>query len=130
MIFLISLLLFFALTDILYMRIPNIVMLPALAIAGIMTGNWLWMAVMALFGALLVSREYWCGGDAKLLALVGAFLTWQAIVVGIGAIALIKAYRHVFSRQGRLPVAPFMAVSTLVITGISQIWQLCQNVAP
>lgn len=130
MTFLIILLLFFTATDILYMRIPNIVILPALVIAGFMTGNWLWMAVMALTGALLVNRNYWCGGDAKLLAFIGAFLTWQTPIVLIGTIALTKAYRRVSSRQGRLPVAPFMAISTLVIMGLVTIRQWCLKVIP
>jgi len=116
MIFLIVLLLFFSLTDYLWFTIPNIVIIPALVIAGIITGNWLWMAVAGLVGALLYNRKVWCGGDVKLLALVGAFMAWQAIVVVVCTIALIKAYRRGYSRQGKkLPCAPFIAISCGVV---------------
>ena len=131
MIFFIILLLFFTLTDILYMKIPNIVMIPALIIGCIFTGNWLWMLSFALIGALLVNRNYWCGGDAKLLALIAVFLGGWASMVGLGAISLIWAYRRVKQTYKQpLPVAPWLALSAFVTIGISRVLAMALKLAP
>ena len=117
----ITLMSIFTITDLVWRKIPNIVILPAIILGCFLTGNWLWMIVMFLIGAILFNHGVWCGGDVKLLALVGAFVGIWALGIGLLTIVAIKAHRSINSRQKAvsLPVAPFMLVSVCLILIIS-----------
>ena len=114
----IALMVVFAITDYKWRWIPNIVIFPALILGCVFTGNWLWMIVMFLIGALLFNRNYWCGGDVKLLALVGAFVGIWALGIGLLAIVALKAYRGINKGCFTLPYAPFFLFSSVVIIAI------------
>lgn len=113
--FFIGILILLATTDHLTFWIPNAIILPAILMGAYLTHNWLWMGIMFLMGTVLFARHLWAGGDVKLLALIGAFLGWQALVVGgCVIIALIRAKRR---NQGqKIAVAPyFLLFSVLAI---------------
>ena len=55
------------------------------------------------------------GGDAKLMATVGAFLGWIPVVfVAFGAWILCRIFR-IFHRQRAVPYAPFIGIATLLV---------------
>ncbi len=89
------------------------------SIAGIVAGGGS-LFLVAWGYHLLTGREGMGGGDIKLLAMIGAFLGWQAIpvviflsavtgsIVGIVALALRGANRHT-----AIPYGPFLAGGAL-----------------
>lgn len=109
----------FAILDIHIRMIPNIAVLPAIAVGIYLTGNWLPALIMFSLGAFIYSKEIWRGGDVKLLTMIGAFIGYPAIAVLIVTFALIKLFRTLRDYRLALPVVPFMFVATIVTTGIT-----------
>ena len=118
---LLAILLCFAILDIRTRMIPNIVVLPTIALGIYLTGNWLGALMMFFLGALLYSKNIWRGGDVKLLTMVGAFIGLPAVFVLIGTFALIYLFRIFRDYHLALPVAPFMFVATIGITSLLSI---------
>ena len=104
---------FFCFTDILYYVIPNWVVLPAIIIGGILTGNWIPAIIMFLIGALLFKKEKMAGGDVKLMAMAGAFLGMWALPAFIVSRLLVYSYRCIKKYNGVLPYAPFIGISCI-----------------
>lgn len=100
-------------TDIRYLTIPNIIVLPAIALGGLLTGNWLMATVMFLVGVLLYRRGKVYGGDVKLLTMVGVFLGLWAIPTFILAKIFIFIVRKLMNYDGVLPYAPFVTLASL-----------------
>jgi len=123
--------------DIMHTIIPNAITLPGIvvglatslwltpvglgnAILGILFGGGLFL-LMAVLSVLILNREGMGGGDIKLIAMIGAFLGWHAVLVTIflgaalGAcvgIVLILLRRQ--ARKEPVPFGPFLATGALL----------------
>ena len=104
---------FFCFTDMMYYIIPNWVILPAIVLGGILTGNWLPTIMMFLVGALLFKQEKLCGGDVKLMAMTGAFLGIWALPTFILSKCFVWLYRIIKKEDGVLPFTPFITISCI-----------------
>lgn len=85
------------------------------SVVGILVGGGLFVAVIVL------SRGGMGGGDLKLGAMLGAFLGWQALLVGLfvavmlgglSAVALLASRR--LARKDAIPFGPFLALGGTV----------------
>jgi len=81
------------------------------AVAGILLGSGLFVAV------IVVSRGGMGGGDLKLGAMLGAFLGWQALLVGLfiavmlgGMLAVVLLASRRVARKDAIPFGPFLAI--------------------
>lgn len=123
--------------DIVHMIIPDAITLPGIvlglgssawltsvglgkALGGVLLGGGLFL-LMAVLSVLILHREGMGGGDIKLIAMIGAFLGWPAVLVTIflgaalGAavgIGLMLVQRK--RRQEPLPFGPFLAIGALL----------------
>lgn len=113
--------------------LPNLMILPLIAISVVITGNWQWALIMFGVGAGLFGFSWECpkchhveshahqyslhrGGDVKLFALIGALAGWKAIPICLVGYLLLFIYRtlnHVFSNG--VPVTPFMLLPFSVL---------------
>jgi leader peptidase (prepilin peptidase)/N-methyltransferase len=112
--------------------IPDAITLPGI-LAGLLASLWLTPVgiVNALVGMLLGGGLFLCiallsrggmgGGDIKLIAMIGAFLGWQAVLVTIFLSALSGALvglsLMLLKKKGRkdpVPFGPFLALGALV----------------
>ncbi len=100
-------------TDISYYFIPNWIVLPGIFLGIILTGHWDAALVMFFVGALFFSKNKLCGGDVKLLAMLGAFIGMKAIFAFILAKGLIYIYRRIMNTQGMLPYTPFLGLASI-----------------
>lgn len=82
--------------------------IPAILIACLITHYWLVTLVMFMIGAFMFYEKVLGGGDVKLLAMVGAFVGFNAIIIFIISRVLIAAYRMLRHDNGCLPYAPFL----------------------
>jgi leader peptidase (prepilin peptidase)/N-methyltransferase len=122
--------------DLDYQIIPDAISLPGIAVgfaAALLLGSPDWMASLIgilLGGGLLwavaegyhrlTGREGMGGGDIKLLAMIGAFLGWQAVPVTlmIGSLAgtvigvALMAFQR-GDRQTAIPFGPFLAIGAV-----------------
>jgi leader peptidase (prepilin peptidase)/N-methyltransferase len=96
------------------------------SLIGILTGGGLLYAV-ALFYALLRKIDGMGGGDIKLLAMIGAWLGWQALPFVIlmssitGSITGIIAMRsQKKGGQTRIPFGPFLSLAALAYVFFSE----------
>jgi leader peptidase (prepilin peptidase) / N-methyltransferase len=85
------------------------------AMVGLCLGGGLFLLIAVL------SRGGMGGGDIKLIAMIGAFLGWQAVLVTIlfGAFlgALVGLSLIVMKKKGRkdpVPFGPFLAIGALI----------------
>lgn len=123
--------------DIAYTIIPDAITLPGImvgictslwltpvgvgnAVLGILVGGGLFL-LMAVLSVAILQREGMGGGDIKLIAMIGAFLGWHAVLVTIflGAVlgALVGTALILLRRQGRkepVPFGPFLAIGALL----------------
>lgn len=129
-IILLLILLCFAILDIRTRMIPNIVVLPAIALGIYLTGHWLGALMMFFLGALIYSKNIWRGGDVKLLTMVGAFIGLPAVFVLIGTFILIYLFRFFRDYHLALPVAPFVLIATLATQGITSLLTFVRILAP
>ena len=90
------------------------------AALGILVGGGLFLLI-AVLSVVILQREGMGGGDIKLIAMIGAFLGWHAVLVTIflGAVlgALVGTVLMLLRRQGRkepIPFGPFLAVGALL----------------
>lgn len=90
------------------------------SIIGAVLGIWIFDAI-ALFGSLALGQAAMGAGDAKLAAMLGAWLGWKYLLlagflacaagafIGGGAIAL-----GILSRRQKMPFGPFLALGGLI----------------
>jgi len=109
----ISIMVVLSLLDIEYYYIPNAIVLPAILVGGLLTGNWIMAVVMFLVGVLFYNCKKICGGDVKLLAMVGAFLGVWALPAFLLSKLLIRIVRDARDYDGALPYTPFISVASL-----------------
>lgn len=110
--------------------VPNLIVLPAIAMGVYLTKNWQAMGIMFLIGMALfgfswkcphcgfIERHwtpfsFWRGGDVKLMALLGAFLGFKAALVLLFTLFLILIYRWRRNTREALPVTPFAFIAML-----------------
>jgi leader peptidase (prepilin peptidase) / N-methyltransferase len=105
-------------TDMKHLTISNWVVLPAIIIGVAMTGYWLTALIMGWIGIWLYKRERICGGDVKLLAMLGAFLSWKAFFVFALSRGLVYLYRKIKNYNGLLPYTPFVAGACVLLLWI------------
>jgi len=93
------------------------------AILGVVLGGGLFL-LMAILSVMILKREGMGGGDIKLIAMLGAFLGWHAVLVTIFLAAVLGAcvgLTLILLRcQGRrepLPFGPFLALGALLAMG-------------
>ena len=93
------------------------------AILGVVLGGGLFL-LMAILSVMILKREGMGGGDIKLIAMLGAFLGWHAVLVTIFLAAVLGAcvgLSLILLRcQGRrepLPFGPFLALGALLAMG-------------
>ena len=133
-----SILLVVAMIDFDHLMIPDVISLPGIVIGffasafivqvgwlgsllGIVLGGGiLW--ILAILSPYLFGKEGLGGGDIKLMAMIGAFLGWQAVVmilflasfagavVGVG----LMAFRRI-ERGQYLPFGPFLAAGAVAL---------------
>ena len=106
-------LLILTIIDHLYFKIPNIIVLPAIALGIYLTRNWLSALIMFLVTAYIYKNEWWRGGDVKLMCLIGAFLGFKAIYVLLGTLFLISTHRWRTKSKEALAVTPFSLLASL-----------------
>ncbi len=103
------------------------------AIAGSMLGLWLFDAITTV-GSIAFGKAVMGGGDAKLAAMMGAWLGWRylllagfiacviGVLVGVSTIVLTRhGSRHKVGNPGKFASAA-MAASTSLRTGLPQKW--------
>jgi leader peptidase (prepilin peptidase)/N-methyltransferase len=90
------------------------------AIMGVILGGGLFL-LMAVLSVVILQREGMGGGDIKLIAMLGAFLGWHAVLVTIFLAAVLGAgvglALILLRRKGRrepLPFGPFLALGALL----------------
>ncbi len=90
------------------------------ALLGVVLGGGLFL-LMAILSVVILQREGMGGGDIKLIAMLGAFLGWQAVLVTIFLAAVLGAgvglTLILIRRKGRrepLPFGPFLALGALL----------------
>ena len=90
------------------------------AVLGIVLGGGLFL-LMAVLSVVILQREGMGGGDIKLIAMLGAFLGWHAVLVTIFLAAVLGAgvglALILLRRKGRrepLPFGPFLALGALL----------------
>ena len=111
-------------TDLAFFRIPNSVVLPGILIGCLFTGYWIQMMAMFFLASLLYRHKFWCGGDVKLMALIGAFLGNIAFPIFALTVVVLKIVRMFYN--GRIAVAPYAAyISLFVIEATILIKQWC-----
>ncbi len=154
---LLVILLCFAILDILYKKIPNILVLP-LIIIGIyfIHSNFVPALIMLAIGASLfgyinqcphcktelicpkcgyVERHitplsFWRAGDIKMVTCIGAFIGFMAIPVFLISLILNKIFRRITRNNEPLAYAPFLFVSTVITQGTIGLLQLCGMKTP
>jgi len=90
------------------------------SISGLLLGGGV-LLLLAWVSPYLFGKEGMGGGDIKLLAMIGAFLGWQAVILTmlIGAIVgatvgvSLMAF-HILRRDQYLPFGPFLAFGAIV----------------
>lgn len=104
---------FFCFTDILFYKISNWVILPAIIFGGLLIGNWIPAIIMFLIGALLFNKEKMAGGDVKLMMMTGVFLGVWALPAFILSRCFVWIYRIIKKENGVLPYTPFISVGCI-----------------
>jgi leader peptidase (prepilin peptidase) / N-methyltransferase len=96
-----------------------------LAVFGAVVGIWLFDAI-AFTGKIIFQKQAMGGGDAKLAAMMGAWLGWKSlllasflacvagVVVEGGAMLLIKKSRKAQKWGKKIPFGPFLALGSLI----------------
>lgn len=107
------LLLILTCTDIKRYYVPNIVVLPGIALGIYLTGNWLSPIIMFCIGAWLFQTKRIEGGDVKVFAMIGAFIEYKALPMLIIAYTLTYFYRRVYNIRTNLPFMPFLTIASL-----------------
>jgi leader peptidase (prepilin peptidase)/N-methyltransferase len=118
--------------DLRHQIIPDVITLPGIGVGLVASVaadrvSWLQSAVGILVGGglfvlvIVLSRGGMGGGDLKLGAMLGAFLGWQALLVGLfvavmlgglSAVALLASRR--LARKDAIPFGPFLALGGAV----------------
>jgi leader peptidase (prepilin peptidase) / N-methyltransferase len=79
------------------------------------------LLLVALLGQLVFKKEAMGGGDIKLLAMIGAFLGWKAVLVSIffgsligAVISLLLIFVGLKKRTDYIPFGPYLSLGGLI----------------
>ena len=101
-------------TDVRSLKIPNAVVLPAIASGIYFTGHWEYTLLMFLVGSLIFARGGFCGGDVKLMAMVGAFMgAYAFLILPVAFIFTIVYHKNKPANQPQ-PFTPFVFIPSLL----------------
>lgn len=104
------------------LRIPNIIVLPAIALGLVYSpGNWPWALGMFILGTVMFYAHLMAGGDVKLLAMGGAFFGWVVFPSYLISRLLLWVYRKWRAVTSPLPYTPFFFLSSAITIGISKL---------
>ena len=133
-----SVLLLLTVTDFEHRLIPNRVILPAIAIAALMSPLWFWYEyfyvafvggaigygffwVVAVLGEKFIGRGAMGGGDVKLAAFVGLITGFPGIVTALvitiiagGVISLILLLTRIVNLRSGIPYGPFICLGGFI----------------
>jgi leader peptidase (prepilin peptidase)/N-methyltransferase len=125
--------------DLLHRRLPDALTLPLLALGLVVEGataseqfashvlgaiaGYAAFRGIAIGYRALRGRDGLGGGDAKLLAVAGAWLSWQALpdvvllaaLLGIAGALVSRALGHTISAATALPFGPFLAIALWIV---------------
>jgi leader peptidase (prepilin peptidase) / N-methyltransferase len=102
-----------------------------LAVLGAVVGIWLFGAI-AFTASIVFQKQAMGGGDAKLAAMMGAWLGWKhlllasflacvaGVVVGGGAMLLTQKSRKAQQWGKKMPFGPFLALGSLITLFIGE----------
>ena len=123
--------------DLSHQIIPDVITLPGMAIGlvaaatvlppgwanamtGLLLGGGLFY-IVAVLSVVLLKKEGMGGGDIKLIAMIGAFLGWEATLLTIFLAALTGSVVGIFlilargrSRAEPIPFGPFLAMGAMI----------------
>ncbi len=89
----------------------------ASSLSGVLLGGGILMA-LAVFGKMAFKKEAMGGGDIKLIAMIGAFMGWQFVVltIFISAVAgsLIGFIMKLKTSSSYIPYGPYLAAGAMV----------------
>lgn len=72
--------------------------------------------VLAMFSLNLLKVQKVGGGDAKLMAFIGAVFGWQVcLLTALMALVCDNMYRTIFEKRGLLPYAPAIVVAFILV---------------
>jgi len=94
--------------------IPNLVVIPMILVGVLFTGHWDYALIMFLIGALMFSRDLFCGGDVKLMSMVGAFMGPYSFLILFLAFALTISYHKYKLVDMPQPFTPFVLLPSLL----------------
>ncbi len=102
------------------------------SLAGMVAG-WCIIQVVRGLGSWALKREAMGLGDAYLMAMIGAFMGWQAVVVVFFLAPLcalvVVATVFLFRRDSEIPYGPYISLATLLlILGWRDIWPRVEGV--
>ena len=96
--------------------LPGPPSVPESVIGGVAGGGALWL--VAILGTWAFRKEAMGGGDIKMMAMVGAFVGWQGVLLTIflGALAgtLIFLPLHLLGRKKLVPFGVFLSVGAAI----------------
>lgn len=110
-------------TDIKALKIPNLIIFPAILGGCLITGFWIQMLTAFFLLAFLTEEGKvlrWSGGDVKLFAMIASFVGWLFIPISLVTEMAVKIYMISLNNRMSLPMAPFACLATVfVITAVA-----------
>jgi len=96
------------------LKIPNLIVLPAILFGIYLTGNWHFALALFIIGASLFNMNRLCGGDLKLAVMVGAFMGGYSLPILLVAVILVLGVnRYLRFREPLMPFTPFVVMPSL-----------------
>ena len=87
------------------------------SLSGIVLGGG-FLIILAIAGKAVFKKEAMGGGDVKVLAMIGAFLGWQMVIVTIFISALIGSVVGIAMklklRRSYIPYGPYLAIGAII----------------
>jgi prepilin signal peptidase PulO-like enzyme (type II secretory pathway) len=98
-----------------------------------MAGGGLIVWLVRILGSAVLKREAMGFGDVTLLAMIGAFLGWQAILIVFFfapfAAIVVGILRMIFVRDKEIPYGPFLCLAALaVLLGWDTLWARTRDI--
>jgi leader peptidase (prepilin peptidase)/N-methyltransferase len=93
---------------------------PKAAVIGLLLGGGLFYAI-AILSVVLLKKEGMGGGDIKLVAMIGALLGWQKVLLVVflasimgSIVGIVLIATRLRGRQDPIPFGPFLAVGAMI----------------
>jgi len=96
------------------------------SLAGLLAGGGLFYLI-ALIGGVMTKRDAMGGGDIKMMAMVGAFMGWKAVLLTTFAGSLAGSVAGIFlmafkgkGREAKIPFGPFLSLGAVITLFLGQ----------